>query len=187
MGIYTKKSCQHGYEYEANSRVLFMTLVTSCVECYLDLYTKLYKEENIQIHQMRVFDKKQWKREGKRLQRIRMCFNINPNCEKLGIECDFKKPSHGLKLATEIPVNLNMAKKMIRFSSFACFPKYKGLGETQYKKLITRRKKNIERSITKTKEYLDWEGICYECGLDFDNKVKLKEHLAWHIELEYGM
>ena len=59
------------------------------------------------------------------------------------------------QLATEIPVNMNIAKKMIRFSSFACFPKYKGLSETQYKKLITRRKKNIERSIKKTKEYLD--------------------------------
>lgn len=157
MGIYTKKSCQHGHEYDANSRVLFMTLVTSCVECYLDLYTELYKEGNIQIHQMRVFDKKQWKREGKRLQRIRKCFNINPNCEKLGIECDCQ-PSHGLKLATEIPVNMNIAKKMIRFSSFACFPKYKGMSETQYKKLITRRKLNIERSIKKTNEYLETSG-----------------------------
>ena len=157
MGIYTKKSCQHGHEYDANSRVLFMTLVTSCVECYLDLYTELYKEGNIQIHQMRVFDKKHWKREGKRLQRIRMCFNINPNCEKLGIECDCQ-PSHGLKLATEIPVNMNIAKKMIRFSSFACFPKYKGMSETQYKKLITRRKLNIERSMKKTNEYLETSG-----------------------------
>ena len=181
MGIYSKKRCQHEIQYDASSRVLFMTAVTNCVRCYLRLFSQLSKADNIQIHQMKVFDKVQWRREGKRIQRTRKCFDINPACEKLGIDCDFQRARHKMKLAKEIPINLDPAKKMIRFSSFACFPKYRGQGEAQYKKEIRHRKKNIDKSIMKTEKYLSWDGFCYSCGLEFDNQVKLKEHEEQHI------
>ena len=67
-----------------------MSLSSNCIPCYLELYAQMYTKQNIQIHQMKVFDMCIWKRGAKRLQRFRQCYDLNPHCEKLGIECDSK-------------------------------------------------------------------------------------------------
>ena len=186
MGIYSKKVCDHDQLYDTNSKVLLMTSVTNCTRCYLQLYTRLSGEANVQIHQMKVFDEAKWKRGVKRLQRVRACFDINPSCEKLGIDCDYQNPKHKLKVSKEIPVNLDISKRMIRYNSYSCFPKYKGDGETQYQKQIKHKRKNIARSIKKANDYLDFFSLCYQCGLSFDNRHALNEHENEHILEELG-
>ena len=68
-----KKICAHEQQYNTNDKVMFMTLSSNCVPCYLELYTQMYAKKNIQIHQMKVFDKTRWKRGATRLHKERQC------------------------------------------------------------------------------------------------------------------
>ena len=155
MKLDGKKHCTHQKCYDTNSRILFTSFTTNCKDCFLQLYTELLAERNIQIHQIKVFDKICWRRGAKRLHRVRMCFDVNMNCSKLGIDCE--EPTHLLKRSKEVPVGLLKVKnqKMIKLHSFICYPKFRGGGEAQYKKQINRRKINLQHSFYKTLDYLN--------------------------------
>jgi len=148
--------CIHDQHYDTNNELFFMSLSTNCIPCYLKLYTEMFIKSNIQIHQMKMFDKIEWRRGSRRLHRIRACYDLNPNCEKLGLDCEFKIPKHGLKASKEIPVNLVKSKNKIRFNSYICFPKYKGEGDSIYKKNLALRRKYLDKSFRKTYTYLTY-------------------------------
>lgn len=179
MVLEEKKMCAHEQQYNTNGKVMYMTLSSNCVPCYLKLYTQMYAKNNIQIHQMKIFDKTIWKRGATRLHKVRQCFDLNPNCEKLGIDCESK--IHSLKCSKEIPVNFIKSKKKVRFSSYICFPKYKGEGELNYKQSIANKKKCIQRSFRKTCNYLNFEGYCPQCDISFNHKDEYAYHLDKHI------
>ena len=81
---------------------------------------------------------------------------INLNCEKFELDCDFKIPNHGLKASKEIPVIFIKSKNKIRFNSYICSPKYKGEGDSIYKKNIALRRKYLDKSFRKTYTYLTY-------------------------------
>ena len=49
--------CIHDQHYDTNNELFFMSLSTNCIPCYLKLYTEMFIKSNIQIHQMKMFDK----------------------------------------------------------------------------------------------------------------------------------
>ena len=177
-----KKKCIHEQQYNTNDKVFFISLTSNCIPCYLELYTQMYTKENIQIHQMKLFEKTIWKRGAKRLHKVRLCYDLNPYCEKLGIECDSK--IHSLKSSKEVPVNFVKGKKMIRFNSYICFPKYKGEGEIIYKQSIANKMKSIQTGFIKTCNYLNFEGYCPQCDIVFNFKSEYEYHLDNHIKKE---
>jgi hypothetical protein len=150
------------------------------------------EEKNIQIHQLKIFGPRQWIRKNKRMVRIRNSFDPNPKCEKLGIECDYEdrwsgKRRHRLEVTSEIAVNYNRNTKTVTHHSFTCFPKYKeNQTEYEYKKEISLKKQKKIRIITKINNYLDFEGICYQCGETFDVRRDLQKHNNEHVKAEMG-
>ena len=186
MKTSSRKICHHDRQYDTNGKALFMSLVTNCTRCYLELHNKMCVEKSIRIHQMKIFGKTEWKRRGKRLVRVRDCFDPNFKCEKFGIECDYKNPKHELELTYETPVIFDISKKIVEHHSFLCFPKYKGNAEFKYRKEIARKKLKTEQIVKKTNRYLDFEGICYQCGLTFDVRRDLRKHEEEHVLAEMG-
>ena len=174
MVLEEKKMCAHEQQYNTNGKVMYMALSSNCVPCFLELYTQMYAKNNIQIHQMKLFDKTIWKRGATRLHKVRQCFDLNPYCEKLGIDCESK--IHSLKSSKEIPVNFVKSKKKVRFNSYICFPKYKGEGQSIYKQKIAYKKFCIQRSFRRTCNYLNFEGYCPQCDISFYHKNEYENH-----------
>ena len=187
-----RQICKHNYEYDSNSKILFMSLVTNCIRCYLELFDNMSEEKNIQIHQLKIFGQRQWTRRNKRLVRIRNSFDPNPKCEKFGVECDYEdrwsgERRHKLEVTSEIPANFDKDKKIMRYHSFTCFPKYKeNQTEYEYKKDISLKKQKKIRIITRINRYLDFEGFCYQCGETFDVRRDLQKHENEHVKAEMG-
>ena len=187
-----RQICKHDCEYDSNSKILFMSLVTNCTRCYLELFDNMSEENNIQIHQLKIFGQRQWIRRNRRLVRIRNSFDPNPKCEKLGVECDYEdrwsgKRRHRLEVTSEIPVNYDKNKNTMTHHSFTCFPKYKeNQSEYEYKKEISLKKQKKIRIITKINRYLAFEGICYQCGETFDVRRDLQKHNNEHVKAEMG-
>ena len=178
------KICTHKQTYDTHSRILFASLTSNCTDCFLKLYTNILNEKNIQIHQLKVFDKTNWKRGVKRLHRIRNCYDVSVNCSSLGIDCESAK--HFLKPSKEIPVGLIKDKRAFKNYSFTCFPKYRGDAETEYKKQINRRKQILQRGLTKTTNLLKTSLVCFECGTYFPKRKDFTRHLQAHIDEHFG-
>ena len=181
----TSKMCSHKQSYDTNSRILYASLTSNCMDCFLQLYTNILNEKNIQIHQLKVFEKIYWKRGVKRLHKVRNCYDVSVNCSSLGIDCESSK--HTLKCSKEIPVGLIKDKKSLNNYSFICFPKYRGDTETDYKKQVNRRKLILHRSLDKTTNYLSSSRVCFECGTYFPKRKDLTNHLQAHVDAHFGV
>ena len=155
-----KIPCKHENIYDTNKQCFYLAISANCKDCYLSLFSHLCGEKNIKINSMKVFGENVWNR-GKngRLFRKRNCFNINFSCPSLGIDCscplaieETKEKMHFLKSSNHIPKMYSIGRKKSLSLSHACIPKYQGQSERNYKKIVRKQIKKIQKSNRKYKK-----------------------------------
>lgn len=147
MKMRNKSKCPHAQEYNTNQDLFYMSTLTSCFKCFLSIYITVMIENNIQIHNLKVFSKAVWKRGmGGRLVRVRISFDVDHSCGKLGYDCHNIK--HNLKRACQCQGHAVQC---------LCFPRSKGEGSRLYNKRIKIKQKRLKRGVSKCLSYLTYK------------------------------
>ena len=111
----TREMCCHQKVYNSNARVFFLSTVSNCEQCFLEIYLKLLKTKTMQIHNVKMFSNENWVRREGRLVKRRACHKIYLKCGRLR----FMETNH-------IPTKYDRLRRKVIQSSFICFPRYDG-------------------------------------------------------------